>query len=508
MRAIFDPKTKQMIRSRRVTGRRRSNRSSTYDIVNNDQFLQNWLTSQSGPNAKIQGHLSRLIEMARSLEENPYGANFFNQWTANVIGVRGFTLESCPLDRSGSVDDADKKVIEDAWTEWKRAANCTPGGNLPWAQVKRLNEKSFVRDGGVLLRLLPGYGGNPFGFAVQAVEVDQMDFDLNVSQTRDNRQDVRIERGNRIVMGKEVTPAGRCVAFHLFGEHPGEPYVLSGRKRTRVPADNMIHRFHQTRHGQYQGVPVPLAAMTSLRHHERYSEAEVIAARMHACSVMALEDINGMDGVPSADFEETDHFDFELEPGAMADVPAGKKLSLMKPEHPNGNFAAFQKAILRGAAAGLGLNYNLLASDLEGVNYSSLREGKLSQNAIFDVCQSINIEMEEEPVFRAWLQSVLVQDRIGLPYAQMAKYQRVKWHTEKRPWVDPQKDASAAKMLLELGLTSPRRIAATLHSDSLEAVAEETAADLAMMAQKGLGAPEWAQPIVTDEVAEIGSNEE
>jgi len=484
MSYTYDSDTGMMTRKRKSAGR---GGKRAFQILSNPQFSANWLTATTGPNSELQGNLQRLIEMSRTLEQDAYGSSFFQTWVTGVVGSCGYTLESCPIDQSGAVDATAARTIEDAWNEWKRAQNCTPGGDMPWSMVKRTTEQTFVRDGGVLIKCIEGFPGNEFGFAVQVLEVDQIDilFDRGASNGQ-----------NKVVMGKEIDQWGRVVAYHLYGEHPGEVYTRDGYKRTRVLAEGFIHRYHRTRAGRVQGVPMTLAAMTQLRHLSKYAEAEVIAARMHACASMRLQSDPSAPAAPfdpdNDDPDDNIFFDYELTPGGIADVPDGKVLDLLQSHHPHSSYGEFQKAVLRGAAAGLSINYNALASDLEGVNYSSLREGKLAQNAVFKAFQHLNIEVEEDAIFRRWLRVQLAMGKIGLPLAKFDKFKRAKWHAERKPWVDPLKEANATKSLLEQGLTSPRRVAAEIHNAPLEDILKERADDLQLMESLGLAAPEWA----------------
>ena len=491
-----------------ITVKRKRTRNGSargFAAADNPQFLASWATSQTGPNTNLQSDLNRVIEMARDLQDDPYGASFYGHWVGGVVGSRGYTLESCAMDANGTVDAADKREIEEAWAEWKKAPNCTPSGDIPYCEWKRLNELSYARDGGVLIKMIPAYDGNEFGFAVQSIEVDQIDLRLNVSKTRD---------GNRIIMGKEIDDRGRCVAYHLFGEHPGETYTTDGGyRRTRVSSEGFLHRFVRRRHAAYQGVPLPIASMVALRHLNRYAEAEVISARISACAVMKEEYTDGVAVNDGKYDDDVDNFDLELDPATKWDLPFGKRGELIKPAHPNSSYPEFQKAVLRGAASGVLMNYNLVSGDLEGVNYSSLREGKLSQNRVFEAFQTLNIECEEEPIFRAWLRSAMISRAVRIPFSRYNQKRKAKWHRQAVPWVDPLKEANASKVLLDLGLTSPRRVMASLHSDDPDTIMAEIAEDRAKMEALGITmepappAPQEPPSPIDDDDMEEGDDE-
>lgn len=236
------------------------------------------------------------------------------------------------------------------------------------------------------------------------------------------------------------------------------------------------------------GIPLVTAAITGLRHIEKYEEAEQIAARVSACSTVAIErDFQpGYNGNEDAESE----FNFDLEPSGVWNLPYGHKANLINPTHPNANYEGFRKGVLRGVASGLLMNYNMIGSDLEGVNYSSLREGKLNQRAIFAGFRALNIEREERPIFEAWLETVLTLDLIGLPLGKIWKFKTAEWHGHQSDWVDPLKDSKGKESDLTMGNTSLRRVISEKGGD-LETILRERAEDKALFHKYGLELPEW-----------------
>lgn len=464
----------------------------TLSIIADPQFSYSWLTGNTGPNSDLQGSLYRVIEMSRDMEEDAYGNSFFGLWERGVIGSQGYTLEARPL-KGGSnpnreVDETNKRIIEEAWEDWKKPANCTVTEDMPWAKAKMLAERTYARDGGVLLKPLKGWD-NEHNFAVQQIEADMIDFDFNLSGG---------PRQNRVIMGKEVNRFNKVVAFHLLGDHPGETYKRDGKMRTRVSAKGMIYRYHATRIGQAHGLPLMLSSYASLRHLGEYRNAEVIAARAHACAQMQIEDVEG-EFAPYTEGDDAEHtdddemFEYDLEPGGIINVPRGKKATLTQPEHPNGNYPAFQKAVLMGAAAGGNIHYNQLAGDLTSVNYSSYKAGNVPQKQLFRGARFYNIETEEDPIFLAWLETQLVTGTLGIPQSAFNRVKPHVWHCEKSESIEPEKETRASILALGAGLTSPRRVMAEMHNTSPETVFKEMEEDLAKMKALGIN-PNWDEP--------------
>ena len=100
----------------------------------------------------------------------------------------------------------------------------------------------------------------------------------------------------------------------------------------------------------------------------------------------------------------------------------GMDIKLFDPTHPTSAFSDFHKAVLRGIASGLGVSYASLASDLENVNYSSIRQGALDERDFYRTLQQFAIEHFVEPVFRRWLQASMTSGDLPLPMVKFEKF--------------------------------------------------------------------------------------
>jgi len=148
-------------------------------------------------------------------------------------------------------------------------------------------------------------------------------------------------------------------------------------------------------------------------------------------------------------------------------------------------------------AAGFGVPYNELAADLEGVNFSSIRQGTLDSREHWKELQEWLIEQLVHPVFEAWLERALLGGKIKtktgrlLNPAKVDVYSLVTWQPRRWQWIDPRADVDAAVTAKNNGLTSPGQIIREQGRDP-QTVWEETAADLRaqMDAMKAQGIPD------------------
>lgn len=99
--------------------------------------------------------------------------------------------------------------------------------------------------------------------------------------------------------------------------------------------------------------------------------------------------------------------------------------------------------MLRGAAAGGNVSYNALANDLEGVNFSSLRQGVLEDREHWKLVQQWLIEHFYQEAFEDWLVMALTTQIIPLPLEKLEKYNKPIWRPRGWTWVDPLKEVKS-----------------------------------------------------------------
>ena len=110
------------------------------------------------------------------------------------------------------------------------------------------------------------------------------------------------------------------------------------------------------------------------------------------------------------------------DPGTIEQLPAGTEFRSWDPDYPNTTFDPFQKAILRGIASGLNVSYVSLSNNLEGVNYSSIRQGVMEDRDNFKILQRFLVDHFIDPVFRRWLESSMTRGAIDIPITKYEKF--------------------------------------------------------------------------------------
>lgn len=423
--------------------------------------LSDWLRTTVSPKDQIRSALSALRTRSRDLSSNnAHVRGWIQRMVRNVVGERGVRLQSRVSDRQIA------ERLEASWSAWCRRGSCTPCGGMSFRDVQALALESILRDGEAVIRLLgPRAAGTESGFAVQILDAQQIDTEYDVEARGD-------PDAVEIVMGVERTVMGRPIAYHI------RPVDYRG-PRYRIPAGEIVHAYRRHYAGQARGLPWLTAAMSDLRQHQKYREAELVAARVAASKVGFYVDRSGAAAYDGEDHEPPSE---ELAPGTWHRLPPGVEVSSWAPDHPNAGFDAFEKAVLRGIAAASGESYVSFASDLEGVSYSSIRQGTLEERDTYRDAQRLLIEHVIEPIFSAWLE---VQASRGSLPAPLSDVRAAQWQARGWPWVDPIKEAQAAELELRLGLTTLSEVLAARGKD-LEETIQQRIREREMLEAAGL----------------------
>jgi lambda family phage portal protein len=455
-----------------------------------DRLTAGWTGVSTSSDEAVRASLSRIRARSRQLAaDDPYAKRFFSLARTNVVGSEGIRLQVRDIARETAdgveYDDHANRLIEKAWKEWCKKKNCTADGRLSWIDAKQLITETVGKDGEVFVRKIKGKdSGNAFGFALQLIEADHVDENYNEM----------LQNGNKIRMGIEFNSMNRPIAYHVFNRHPYDNFGIvasSGRtQRERIPASEIIHLYTSERISQSRGVPWMYSAMRRLKMLGVYEENELVAAGV-AASKMGFFTSEDGEGYTGTDKDENGNLITEAEPGLFEQLPAGVKFESWDPQHPTTGFGAFVKSMLRGAASGLNVSYNTLGNDLEGVNFSSIRQGVLEERELWKRLQTWMIEHLCDEVFEDWLLMALTTQKIPLPLTKFEKFNTPIWRPRGWRWVDPLKEMKAYVEAVNAGFMSAQDVASEMGVD-IEDVYAQIAQEKRMREKYGvtLGAPD------------------
>lgn len=414
-----------------------------FDAGQNDRLTASWPSTPIPADHIIRRNQCALV--ARSREQaanNDYMRGFLRMVRQNIVGPHGIRLQAQSRDVDGSLDTAANDAIEAAWIKWGDAANCDVAGKRSWRAIQGAAATGAARDGEFMVREIWGADAGPWGYALQVLDPQR----CPVSYDEERRTD-----GSFVRHGIEFNKYGRPLAYLFTTTDEREAdYVYGGRSFQRIPAREIIHGFVEDFTGQKRGLPWAATALWRMRMLDGFEKSALVNARVSASKGGFFQWKEGYGPDP----EEDEELYMEAEPGAFQELPAGVEFKEWNPQYPNGEFAPFIKSGLRGIATGLGVAYNNLANDLEGVNFSSIRQGALDEREHWKEQQEWLIESLVQRVFASWLKIALLRGRImvtgsdGKPKPLRAerldKYEKVQWQPRRWAWIDPRADVASA----------------------------------------------------------------
>lgn len=460
-------------------------RAKTWDPIESGRLFANFGTSNLSADEEVKLRLEKERARARQLErENPWAVRYFALYIQNVLGDAGIRLVPRVFDLSADgkqiPDREANKKIREAWAAWGKRGIPTVDGRHSWASALEVLAKSYKRDGEALLRIYRGGEFGKFGYQVQLREADHLPLTLN----RDFGPG--IATGNRIRMGIEFDSFDKPAAYWLNERHPGAPRGVTLDRFTRVPADEIIHLYDARRIDQSRGLPALEAGIARLHMLQGYEEAEVVASRAGASKMGFIQSGAGQEyeGEPDSTYDEDEIIE-EFSPGTIAQLAEGQEFVPWDPSHPNTAFGDFVKGALRAFFAVGGASYNSGANDLEGVNFSSLRDGKLTERDTWKLEQQLIIDTVCRPIFDAWMPTAILSGELELPIDKLDKFREHRWQGRRWEWVDPAKEATGHKIQLENRTTTVSRILEEQGRDLREHF-EELAIELDLAAELGL----------------------
>jgi lambda family phage portal protein len=444
-----------------------------YQAANLGRLVADWGGQPTSADVDIIRHLRTLRARSRDLwQNNDYARRFMSLMKTNVVGHKGIRFQNRARDDDGTLDERANEAIESAWRDWGRKGTTTMCGGYSWIGLQQAALEAVARDGEALIQKVKT---GKYGLTLHLLESDYLDEEF-------------VDPVRRIRGGVQVDEWGRPVAYHLFRTHPGDEVGFARREPYRVvPADEIIHLYLKERPSQTRGVPWIVTAAYRLKQLGGYEEAELIASRLAATKMGFFKSDDG-DSFEPDDEDADGSLITEAEPGTFEQLPTGMDFKAWDPAHPNSSYEAFTKAMLRGIASGLNVSYVSLANDLEGVSYSSIRQGELAERDAWRLVQAWVVENLCDQVHRAWLPMALLSGQINLPARKFGKFDQPHWQPRGWSWVDPQKEIKAQISAVRNGFRSLTDVLGEMGLDRDE-VFEQLAADTEAAKKLNLSLP-------------------
>ena len=431
---------------------------------------QMWRPTASSASKEISAAWSKVTARARDLERNnPYVAGLAKKFVTNVVG-EGMWPKAKVRMADGTLDINLNADIENRWERWQETA-CANGD--AFIDLQRQGARHLLIDGEFLVRKIKQAG---IPLAVQLLEADMLDTGKDTTD---------LSNGGRIVGGIELDRFDKPVAYHLFTSHPSDKISSS----TRVPAAEIIHVFDRQRASQVRGICHFASIITEIFDTLEFQDATLTLARVATAFGIFIESPNPADWMPPSGgtTDAGGQPERYLSPGSINTLLPGEKIAQAKPENPGSNYDPFVRSRLRGASAGVGISYETFSNDYSQVSYSSARQAMILERALYRLCSSLIDSKLNQRVYRWFLNNETSLAAPGVQplripaYASNPRpYWAVKFSRPRQEWIDPAKEANAARTRLEIGLETLTELAENEGRD-IDEVFATRAAEVAKM---------------------------
>jgi lambda family phage portal protein len=408
--------------------------------------------------------------------ENPWVRRAVRSYVANAVG--------CGIrPRSQHPDPAVRQRLQELWDQWVQVAD--PGGLTDHYGQQAMAVKQMLEAGEIFGRFRTRYPSDrvPTNFQLELLHKDQIPVETFAELTGNSR----------IRAGIEFDTIGRRVAYHALPARPGDPYVpvgLAAYRTVRVPAEDMLHLLWADEPGQLRGLTSLMPSLLRVNELDQAEDAALVRAKVAAMFVGQRDDQDGtgFDGSTPIDGRQDD---IALEPGTVYTGPA---INFSQPPEWK-DYPQFVKSHLRAVAAGIGVPYEHVSQDYEGVTYSSMRSALLEfRGQVAQLQWTVVIPLFCRPVWSRFVRMAVLSGDLPARdfYRNPAPYLSANFIPPRWDWVDPANDTKAEIEAINARLKS-RAAAVAERGYDVEQVDAEIAADQAR--EKALG----IAPAATDQ---------
>lgn len=445
-----------------------------------NRFANNCTTHSTPINALIRRHLRTLRARSRDQQmQNDYVRHYIRTVVNNVVGSDGFSIQAQVKRLTGNALDVPANdAIEAAYKDAGSVIDIT--GRLTRRDNYRLFLTSLIVDGEYIAIKHKGPKQGRYGYLLEVVDPELLDVEKNG----------RLPNRNWCRMGIEYNSKNVPLRYYFKVYRPELESYASHEWRI-VPADRVFHKFFVEFIGQERGVPWLATTLFSLKQSDAYDEAAIIAARIGASS-MGFFHSEGGDQYTGNETQADGSQVTDLEPGTFEDIGT-RKFTPFNPNYPHEQYADFKKANLRKISSGFGAQYETLANDREGVNYTSIRHGTLEDRENWKVIQEFMIEAFVKPDREDWLEIALLKGEIKIGRTRLSRaaedYLPAIYTGRRWDWVDPSKDMTAYQKEKDMNAISTSEIIRRRGRDPDEVFAE-IAADNEKLKKLGITAQE------------------
>lgn len=460
-----------------------------------------WLVGSGGTEDGIDVHGQRLRLRSRDLYAGGGLARSGpNTLTTNVIGWGVQPKPKIDGELLGLSDEKraewEKGVLRE-WRLWAESPMCDAERQQNFYGLQWLAFLSMLVSGDVFS--LFGMKENkrtPYQTVIRLLEADRIATEDSAGESTIRE----LDGGGRVVDGVELDAEGAVVAFWVASRQPLAEEDSREVTYTRIEAfgkdtgyPNMLHVMTYERPEQRRGVPFVAANIENLKQFDRYLTAE-LAAQVVASMLTAfiINDADGAgtgleDAVNEDEKVSDDELHLELKPGAIYDLPPGKKIETVNPLRNNTAFEGFVTTFETIIGSGFSIPKEVLIHKYDS-NYTAAR------SALLDFWKTVRVyrkqfnEQFNQPIWEAFLAEAVATGRIEAPGffedpAIRQAWSGCMWTGVTMGHVDPKKEVEAAIMRINHNLSTEELEAAEYNGNNWEEVVQQRKKEISETAE-------------------------
>lgn len=426
-----------------------------------------WKPLGGSPRSDILPDLPDLRARSRDQMRNaPVALGALNTESLHVVGTGLSYTPAIDAEVLGISPERAKqwaRTTKALFKAWAESPDCDVQRQLDFYSLTEVGYRSWMESGDafVLTPIIERDGEEQL--ALQLIEADRVCTPRGMVES-DTMQD-----------GIELDPnTGEPVAVHIAKFHPGDPIRGGANTWTRVKIRgaetgrrNVLHLFDVLRPGQVRGVPWIAPIIEPLKQLGKWTDSELNAAvvsSLFAVFVKMDPDAFGElfdDASATQIVNDAQKWSGEITSGRAINLLPGEDVQTATPGRPNPEFDPFWTAMVRQVGMALGVPYEVLVMHFQS-SYTAARGAFVMAWRRWYMRRDRVAKMFCQPVFELWLANEVRLGRIACPGFYASKAIRAAWCAAQ--WtgdgpgsVDPVKDVTAAKMRVELGISTLER---------------------------------------------------
>jgi len=407
-----------------------------YEAASPGRRTQGWRRTSADANTAIGSAGAMLRDQARDLVRN--NAHAESALTTIVDHTVGWGIVAAP--KKGSAKKAPSNLARELWKAWAETKACDADGRQDFYGLQAQVMRTVVEAGECLVRRRwrRPEDALPIPMQVQVLEPDFLD----------TTKTTALPNGGKIIQGIEFDPIGRRAAYWMFPDHPGATLFTSfiGGASQRIPATEILHVFKPGRPGAARAATWFANVILRMKDFDEYDDATLMKQKIAACLAVITSDIDGTSPALGTKDDSSQPGIDSLEPGMIINAAPGRSVTVVDPPTVS-DYDPYTRVQLRTIAAGLGVTYEDLTGDYQGMPFSAARMSRMRHWARVHAWRwRMLIPQFCDPVW-GW-----AMDAAGV--MGLAEKPTAEWTAPPMPILDPVQESTAYQRLVRVGALS------------------------------------------------------